>query len=248
MHRIAGISRPPGNTRSAAVITLLIACAAGHGPAAADDQGAATGLDDFCLQAQALLANTRHPFEIKHYRDIEGFGRSKAMIDPPTVKQYIWYEDDTGKRPAMVSCKMKSADHLNLRYPEADAGPDGLCQDMNRQTLARVQADIGSKLPFAVKFDPDEVVMRAEAPFSAGPAWLSPFAQATRDADGALVIHSKGFRVDFSDPRFVDRPEPFRGIQYCHFIAPAYLQRLLAGEVSPGMTFGIDVTPHEASD
>lgn len=227
---------------------VLIACAAGQGQAAADDPGAAAGLDDFCLQAQALLANTRHPFEIKHYRDIEGFARSKAMIDPPTVKQYIWYEDDAGSRLAMISCKMKSADHLNLRYPDAEAGPDGLCQDMNRQTLARVKADMGSNRPFAVKFDPNEIVIREEAPFSAGPAWLSPFAQATRDADGALVIHSKGFRVDFSDPRFRDSPEPFRGIQYCHFIAPPYLQRLLAGEVSPGMTFGIDVTPRGAPD
>lgn len=237
------IARSLAGTFAAAIVLACSGCAADGSKEVAGDRSGHTALDDFCLQAQALLANTRHPFQVTHYQDIEGFTRSKAMIDPPTVKQYIWYEDDASTRPAMISCKMKSADHLNLRYPEASAGPDGLCQDVNRQTLGRIQQEFGSWASAAVSFDPDEEVMREGAPFSAGPAWLYPFAQTTRDAAGALVIHSKGFRVDFTDPRFADRPEAFRGIQYCHFIAPSYLQRLLSGEADPGVSFGIDLTP-----
>lgn len=243
--RIAHVPRGLAGAFVATGIVVLIGCAGARQPAAAGKPGM---LDEFCLQAQALLADTHLPFQITHYQDIDGFTRSKAMIDPPTVKQYIWYEDDARTRPAMISCKMKSADHLNLRYADATAGPDGLCQDMNRRTLEIVEAQIGQARHYSVRFDPDEEVRREEGPFSAGPAWLRPFAQATLDATGVLVIRSKGFRVDFSDPRFADSPEPFRGIQYCHFIAPPYLQRLLEGEVAPGARFGIDLTPRPAPE
>ncbi len=232
----------------AAVAVALIGCGAGQQASLVQDRSAVAALEDFCLQAQALIANTRQPFQVRHYQDIEGFARAKAMIDPPTVKQHIWYEDEAGTQPAMVSCKMKSADHVNLRYPEVSAGPDGLCQDMNRATFARVHARLRPALSDEVKvrFDADEDIIREGASFSAGPAWLHPFSQATRDAEGVLVIHTKGFRVDFLDAQFADRPEAFRGIQYCHFIAPQYLERLLTGASAPGARFGIVVAPRTA--
>lgn len=33
-------------------------------------------------------------------------------------------------------------------------------------------------------------------------------------------------------------PARFRGVRYCHFIAPAHLERLLRGEAEPGRAIG----------
>ena len=50
------------------------------------------------------------------HTDFDGFVKSKAAIEPLTIQQYIWYENDDQARPVMVSCKLKSADHLNEAF------------------------------------------------------------------------------------------------------------------------------------
>jgi len=219
---------------------LATGCATSPAPGASAD-ATALPLEQFCLEAQQVVVNTSHPFLIQLHQDTEAFVRSKAEIDPPRVHQFIWYEDSAGTRPAMVSCKLKSADHLNLVFGEGTAGPPGNCQDMNQLTLARVLAARGGDRP-AVMLDPAETVSNAEQPGMTGPDWLLPAALATRGEDGVLVIHAKGFRVEFLDPRVLDAPPPFRGVHYCHFIAPDYLARLLDGQATPGQSFGVDVT------
>ena len=70
-----------------------------------------------------------------------------------------------------------------------------------------------------------------------GPDWLAAYTM-TYSVAGELHIVSKGFIVDFTDERFAAAPERFRGVHYCHFIAPGHLQALLAGEVEPGTRIG----------
>lgn len=236
----------PALTRTRIAVTLaatgsLLGAGCATAPRPAGSAAATPPVEEFCLEAQRVVVGTDHPFLIQLHQDTEAFVRSKAEIDPPRVHQYIWYEDAAGTRPAMISCKLKSADHLNLVFGEGTAGPAGSCQDMNQLTVERVLAARGGQAP-AIVLDRAETVSNSEQPGMTGPEWLLPYALTSRDPSGALVIHAKGFGVEFLDPRFLDAPPPFRGVQYCHFIAPAYLERLLDGQAVVGQVFGVDVT------
>jgi hypothetical protein len=94
-----------------------------------------------------------------------------------------------------------------------------------------------------VVFDPAEEVRNAANPGMTGPDWLKPYEMTWRDAAGALQLRSKGFRVDWTDPQFATMPGRFRGVQYCHLIAPEYLARLVSGKATAGLSVGREVTP-----
>jgi hypothetical protein len=193
-------------------------------------------LDDYCKAAQRLVTRTAHPVRVEIHDEFDAFVKSKAIIDGPTIHQYVWRDADGN--PVGVSCKLKSADHLNLTFGEGTAGPDGACQDMNRAVFDKVR--YGNLRPAFKKviFDPVETVSNDEEPGMTGPDWLAPFQPAWVDADGALNIRSKGFRVDFTDDRFAAAPPRFRGIHYCHFLAPDYLDALMSGRAEPGAEIG----------
>lgn len=220
----------------------LLAVALGGAAGDAAPAGAGPPLEAFCLEAQQVVGRTGVTPALVVHQDFDAFVKSKASIEPLTIHEYIWYEDEARTRPVMVSCKMKSADHLNEALGPGTSAGDGLCQDMNRLTARRVQASLAGKPEARVEFDPAETVSNPANPGMTGPDWLKPYVLVTAGADGGLVIHSKGFRVDWLDPRFAAMPGRFRGVQYCHFIAPAYLQRLLQGQAMPGLAVGREVT------
>jgi len=235
---------------TASALILMMSALTGHLALAGDSSRQHSAAPDaaiasFCQQAQQVVSRTSHPFTLEHYTDFAAFARSKAHIDPPTIRQYTWYEDDAQTRPAMVSCKLKSADHLNMVFGDGTAGPDGRCQDMNRLTLAQVMDRLGERAEFAVTLDPHEDVMRDNEGGSVGPAWLAPYVMIEQTGPDRLLLRSKGFRVDFGDPRFAASAEEFRGIHYCHLIAPGYLERLLTGEAEAGRSYGVDVSALE---
>ena len=76
--------------------------------------------------------------------------------------------------------------------------------------------------------------------------WLAPFLLTTEDDAGTLTIHSKGFRVDWLDPRFANMDARVRGVHYCHLIAPGYLRDLLSGGAAAGLEIGGVYTPPAA--
>ncbi len=200
-------------------------------------------LAEFCLEAQRVIVRTSVTPALVVHTDFDAFVKSKAAIEPLTIQQYIWYEDDDPARPVMVSCKLKSADHLNEAFGAGTAGGNGRCQDMNRLTYDRVRASLGAANVATLVFDPAEEVRNTENPGMTGPDWLKPYEMTWRDDSGVLHLRSKGFRVDWTDPKFAAMPGRFRGVQYCHLVAPEYLARLLTGKVRPGVTVGRDVTP-----
>ena len=95
---------------------------------------AAPPLEEFCLEAQRVIVRTAVTPALIVHPDFDGFVKSKAAIEPLTIQQYIWYEDDDPARPVMVSCKLKSADHLNEAFGAGTSAGNGRCQDMNRLT------------------------------------------------------------------------------------------------------------------
>jgi hypothetical protein len=226
--------------RVAAAAVLATATGCASQPAAAPKE--APPLAEFCLEAQQVIVHTDIQPTLIVHADFDAFVKSKALIEPLTIQQYIWYENDDATRPVMVSCKMKSADHLNEALGKGTSAGDGQCQDMNRLTFERVRATLGASATEPVIFDGAEVVQNTANPGMTGPDWLKPYAMTWRDDEGVLHLRSKGFRVDWTDPQFAAMPGRFRGVQYCHLIAPEYLARLVTGKASPGLVVGREIT------
>jgi len=182
--------------------------------------------------------------EIQQHDSFDAFVKSKAIIPDadgaiPEIQQFNW--PDPQGNVVGVSCKLKSADHLNLAYGDGTAGPDGLCQDMNR-SVYRALIDAAPDLRDAmVVFDDNEGVANEEQPGMTGPDWLKPYEVIYVDEGNRLHVWAKGFRVDFTDPRFARAPARFRGVHYCHFIAPDHLLAVMTGDAEPGVIIGREV-------
>ncbi len=212
-------------------------------------------VEEYCSAAQEVVVRTQVAMDLVVHESFDGFVKSKAIIDGPggrpEIQQYNWL-DDAGNVVG-ISCKLKNTDHLNITYGPGSAGPDQACQEMNRQVFSLVNAELGNDTYSnykAVIFDPSESPGNPENPGMTGPEWLKPYVMAySVGRTGAKELHiaSKGFIVEFSDPRFAKAPERFRGVHYCHFVAPEELKRLLTGETEPPIKIGRDPTKETVS-
>ncbi|MCS6947041.1 MAG: hypothetical protein NZM12_05450 [Steroidobacteraceae bacterium] len=180
-------------------------------------------IDRFCSEAQRVSAATPLRAANVIHGDFDAFVKSKPRIRPLETQQYHWFEAEGSARLKMISCKMKTADHLRTEYGESQAGAEGTCAALNQRTIDLVLAQVRRPRFNRVLTDPDELT-------TSGPVWLAPYEIAYRGADGALHVKSKGMRNDWLDPRYLDAPPQFRGTRYCHLIAPEYLRRILLGE------------------
>lgn len=202
--------------------------------------------DEYCLDAERVVVHTAVLMQLQLRPDFDAFVKSKALIEGPTIQQYNWVDPAGGLLG--ISCKLKNADHLELVYGKGSAGPEGSCQDMNRAVYQLVSRQVAAPAYSGVVFDPGETVVNEQEPGMTGPDWLAPFTLTSVDPDGALRIFSKGFVVKFSDPRFASMPERFRGVHYCHFIAPSHLRDLLEGKARPGAVIGRQVAQAPPAD
>jgi len=174
--------------------------------------------------------------ELVVHEDFDAFVKSKASIAGPTLHQYNWH--DTEGNIQGISCKMKSADHLNLEFGAGSAGPDGYCHDMNRQVYELLLLQNSSPVYDPVTFDLSESLDEEGKSNMIGPAWLMPFTMTYLDESNDLHVATKGFTIEFEDPRYQKFPPTWRGTHYCHLIAPQYLARLLRGEAEAGAQVG----------
>jgi hypothetical protein len=196
-------------------------------------------VDKYCLTAQKIITRTEVPMELVVHNNFEAFVKSKAVIEGPTIQQYNWKAEDG--MVLGISCKLKSSDHLNLVFGGGSAGPDSLCQYMNQAVFRLLARQVTSPAFTRVVFDPSETLDRdEEEPGMTGPEWLAPFTM-TYIEEGGLHIATKGFVVDFLDPQYADVPERFRGVHYCHLVAPEYLQALMSGEAEADVIIGREV-------
>jgi hypothetical protein len=187
----------------------------------------------FCAVAQQRMSSTHLEAVNVVHADYDTFVKSKPQVRPLETEEFHWNDEPAARGLRMVSCKMKTVDHLKAEYGPDSAGEEGSCAGLNAATLETVLAGLGPserrRLRFdhgrAVRFDPDVIT-------NDGPLWLAPFALASLSADGSLHIASKAMRNDWNDPRLKDAPVRFKGTRYCHLIAPDYLKRLLLGEES----------------
>jgi hypothetical protein len=189
-------------------------------------------LTSFCTEAQQRISGTSLRSENTLHTDYEAFVKSKPGVRPLRTEQFIWFDDDARTQPKMISCKMKTSDHIATEYGADQTGGEGECADINRATLARVLASTSAAQRRQLRFARGtQIVFEPEVRTTEGPIWLAPFDLATRGVDGALHIHSKAMRNDWLDPALAKTPPQFKGTRYCHLVAPQYLARLLKGEI-----------------
>jgi hypothetical protein len=223
------------NRLNALLPTLLLAACAGTSTDPYE-LGEIPDLDSYCLDAQRVVTRTTVPMELVVQPDFDAFVKSKAVIEGPTIHQYNWL--DTEGNVQGISCKMKSADHLNMEFGENSAGPDGLCHDMNRQVYGQLTQQNSDLADDKVVFDLSESIASKEQSNMIGPVWLLPFTLTYLDDANELHVATKGFVIDFNDPRYQKFPASWRGTHYCHFIAPDYLAALLQEQAQPGAIVG----------
>lgn len=195
----------------------------------------------FCLEAQRVVSRTKHVGEVTIHAGFYDFVKSKSTIEPYQIHGYVW--KDRNDREVAISCKLKSADHINAVFGAGAAGPDALCQDMNRVTYHQILKAYPELAGQQVVFDENEDVFNDDNPPSTGRLWLEPFELAYPGAEGELRVSSRGFRVDWEDERFAASDSRVRGLHYCHFIDPEYLLAILSRDAEPGATVGRPVYP-----
>jgi hypothetical protein len=219
----------------AALAFALAGCSATpRTPAAAP---AAFDLSTFCTDAQQRISGTPLRAENVLHTDYEAFVKSKPAARPLRTEQYVWFDDEARTQPKIISCKMKTSDHIATEYGTDQTTGEGQCADINRATLERVLAAMSPAERRRARFARGaQVVFEPEVRTTDGPVWLAPFALTTIGSDGALHVHSKAMRNDWLDPALAKAPPQFKGTRYCHLIAPQYLARLLRGELSVAAT------------
>ena len=179
---------------------------------------------------QYLLTGTRVRAANRVHQDYDAFVLSKAQINPLTTQQLVRHLDGPQEGARMISCKLKTVDHLVATFGSDAASGEGRCGDIHRQMAIELAAAEPGSLEVVV--DADLVVdIHAAEGTALGPQWLEPHQLAYQDNQGRLHIRGKEFRVDWGEPRFAAAPPQFRGIHYCHVIAPDYLRRLAVGEL-----------------
>ena len=218
-------------------------------------------LDNYCTMAQKVIARTKLTSTNAVFEDLGMEGIPSIPNGPPpsaatgfiasfatpyglegepsddfplTTTQHVGYGFTTeGEEYAQtVMCKMKNADALNYHFPlERPKARQKDCSLINSTVLRQLRALLrGSKRGFVDK----NVVFDDWSTF-AGNQWTdsSPAPSAYMDStDGTLHIVAKSLYVDRLDASPFVGPDK-KGIQYCQTIAPAYLFKLLTGEVTP---------------
>lgn len=214
-------------TRSLSVFSLAALCLACTSNAYA--AGLQETTDTFCNKIQlSIMGNTVSADTIVH-PDWQAFLESKASVDPLRNEQFIT-TDPTGK-PRMVSCKMKTPDHIREVYGEAASAEEAKsCEAINRENVAAVIAGLSSEEQDRRVFTDQQIVFEEDETEFMGVNWVKPFDYVSRGPDGELHIRSKRLQVDWTNILFKMAPEQFRGALYCHLIAPEYVKELILGE------------------
>ena len=210
----------------AAALTLL----AGGNSYARDTLPEPTSAD-FCVAVQEILADTQVEATNTIFDNMPDYRSSKPSPDPLMIYQVVTYDE---KRPVMVSCKVKTADHIRDVYGEDAAGEQGRCSTITamvkEQAIAELEVD-----------NPDEVVARAKAfviddnePYVTGRSYLADFELSYVGEDGAVHFNSFGLQVDWDDWMFWIMPNRVRGQTYCHIATVPYMKAVATGALEPG--------------
>ncbi|HSN71973.1 MAG TPA: hypothetical protein VLT59_10700 [Steroidobacteraceae bacterium] len=213
---------------------MLVAAAASPGrlAAAAPNDFAVTD-PEFCALAQQVVAGTRLAARTRVHPAYDSFIESAPLIQPLETQQYVLYEDDLRTVPLRVSCKMQTPDRLADEYGADSIGEASTsCADVHRGIVDAVFASLTDEERALVRVPREQVVLAPDQSTVLMTNWIAPFDFAWFDPEGRLHLRSSALRIDWTAPLWSWTPERFRGLYYCHVIAPEFLRRLLRGEES----------------
>jgi hypothetical protein len=209
-------------------VTVLAALLTAH-LASASAADALRSQASFCSDVQALIVATNVEASNVLHSKHRAFVLSKPSVKPLVTHQHEPEEGEPGASEGMISCKMKTADHLRAIYgPKAagtDLGCDGVMRVIVDASLKR-QDNGASKAATRIEILPEQYVDN-------GDAWLAPLKVLEQASDGVLHIRTRGLRNDWLDARYAKQREEIRGVRYCHLVAPWFLDRVLSGESMP---------------
>ncbi|MBK6599682.1 MAG: hypothetical protein IPG25_18080 [Proteobacteria bacterium] len=186
----------------------------------------------FCLAAQYLLSETTETPSVELQTDFKAFQKSKTSVTPFTIQQFVQYADDESQQPRRISCKLKTADHLQHAFGAQAAGPaQHSCRDLNHLMARNVFAALTEEQRARLQFPLEQIRLEPDLNTVLGSKWVADYQFVWRDADG-LHLLAKALHVPYEHWLWRIAPERFRGVYYCHLIAPEYLRALMLGDVS----------------
>jgi len=189
---------------------------------------------DFCIEVQKLLASTDLTGENTIFEDMPSYRHSKPSPKPLKIYQVVTYNDD---QPILVSCKVKTADHLRAVHGDNAAGKQSYCPAITRKLLAEAITELQTVNPeAAVRASGFKIV--DNEPFATGRSYLEDFQLSFKGDDGATYINTPGLQTDWENWMFWILPDKVRGQTYCHIATKSYLKSLALNEIAVGTMVG----------
>ncbi len=225
--RVVGVSAVLGKLALLAILIVgLSEALAGSAPLANTNAA-------FCEVAQYLISNTaQRPRNVMH-GDYESFKKSKTRIEPFETHQFVSYADAAHTQPMRISCKMKTVDHIVAHYGAAAAGPiQNTCRDLNHRIANNVFAALTEEQRARAKYPLAKIVLEPDRKHLMGSKWVSDYQSLWATPDGTLHLLAKALHVEYTDWIWRWAPERFRGVYYCHLVAPEHLRAMILGEQS----------------
>jgi hypothetical protein len=200
---------------------------------------------DFCVAVQKILANTEIEGTNEIFNNMPDYRHSKPEPNPLLIFQVVTY-DEVG--PVVVSCKVKSVDHLHAEYGEDSAGPQVYCPAVTNQARDQAVSELQEEDPAAAEVAAAFVIDDTE-PYLMGKDYLGDFQPVYVGEDGATHIATPGLQSNWEGFMSYIMPDRFLGQTYCHLTTVDYMKRIAKGEVEPGATLttadDAPVTPPE---
>jgi len=185
----------------------------------------------YCQAVQEIMANTRQQADVTVFDNMDEYRASKPEPDPLKIFQVVTYDD---KRPVMVSCKVKAADHLRAVYGDNAAGEQEICASVTRITQAQAVHELAQEYPEAAAQRARDFIIDENEPYLAGQSYLGEFELSYTDADGRVHIQSPGLQTDWDNWLIWLFPNRVRGQSYCHLATVPYMKALATGAIEPG--------------
>lgn len=186
---------------------------------------------DFCMAVQEILAGTGIESVNTIFDNMPDYRSSKPAPEPLLIYQVVTYDE---KRPVMVSCKVKAADHIRAVYGEDAAGEQGICADIAQLVRTQAIAELEVDNPDNVVAKAKSFVIERNEPYTTGRNYLADFQLSFEGDDGNIHFNAPGLQVNWDDWKFWIMPNVIRGQTYCHIPTVSYMKAVATGAVEPG--------------
>ncbi|MEC9375910.1 MAG: hypothetical protein VYA80_06015 [Pseudomonadota bacterium] len=187
----------------------------------------------FCSIVQKILSNTSIESINTIFDNMPDYRSSKPSVSPLNTYQVITY---SGATPIVVSCKIKTSDHLQSEYGEDAAGKQRYCPEISKLTLQQAITELETENADAAVIAANFVVDDTE-PYATGQSYLGDYQPIAEDDTGTIHITSPGLQSNWNNfPISWILPDELLGQTYCHFPTVDFLKAVATGEIEPGLT------------